>query len=131
MKTSELYEIVRLSNAQGGRSQWRRGVLKYALELAEHLKENYETIEKNNLQKACLNGACSWTEYSEGGYSLIYNEDIADRLATKSEIKARTNKNGTLSNWANSREQWLDVQARALRQAYLELKDIIRIFDYV
>ena len=66
-----------------------------------------------------LNGARDWAQYSRGGsgVALIYCADIADRLATSSEIKSRTNKAGQLSSMANSREDWCDVEARALRQA--------------
>jgi len=60
-----------------------------------------------------LNGAQNWYQYSWGGCSLIYDRDIAERLCTPSELK-RT-KNG--ERRPNQNEEWLDVQARALRQA--------------
>ena len=46
--------------------------------------------------------------------SIIYDSDIAERLCTPSELKKT--RNGERK--PNSREEWLDVQARALRQAF-------------
>ena len=60
-----------------------------------------------------LNGASDWSQYSWGGCSLIYDGDIAERLCTPSELKKT--RNG--ERRPNSREDWLDVQARALYQA--------------
>ena len=54
--------------------------------------------------------ADDWSAYSWGGCSLIYNGDIAARLCCPSEL-ART-RNG--DRRPNSREEWLDTQARAL-----------------
>jgi hypothetical protein len=52
-------------------------------------------------------------QYSYGGCSLIYDCDIAERLCSPSELK-RT-RDGERS--PNAKEEWLDVQARALYQA--------------
>lgn len=97
-------------------SKWQQGVEIYTQELKEFLQENNLTATKENL----LNGARDWSEYSYGGSSLIYNDDIAERLATPSEIKKCTRVDGSLRN-PNSSETWLDVQARALHQAALEV----------
>lgn len=51
--------------------------------------------------------------YNWGGSSLIYDADIAGRLCCPSELKKT--RNG--ERRPNSREEWLDVQARALYQA--------------
>lgn len=94
-------------------SKWNKGVELYAQELKEFLaNEGMEATEHN-----LLNGAIDWKQYSYGGSSLIYNGDIADRLATPSEIKRRTLKDGSLATMASPTETWLDVQARALYQA--------------
>lgn len=103
------------------RSAWKKGVTVYALELLDDLEEQidggYLTEEifdsPKLLNKAMLNGAQNWTQYSWGGCSLIYDRDIAERLCTPSELK-RT-KNG--ERRPNQNEEWLDTQARALRQA--------------
>jgi hypothetical protein len=94
-------------------SKWSTGVQEYAEELQEFLKENNLEATKENL----LNGASDWSQYSYGGSSLIYDYDIAERLATPSEIKSRTRKDGSFNQMANANESWLDVQARALYQA--------------
>ena len=94
------------------RSAWDKGVIKYALELLDGLeRETYEN--KEELKKALLNGAQDWKEYSWGGCSEIYNENIAARLCTPSEFKKT--RNG--ERRPNAGEEWLDVQARALFQA--------------
>ena len=97
------------------KSAWKNGVKEYALELVESLYEmDFDIIcNKKLLSRALLNGANDWDQYSSGGCSLIYNCDIAERLCTDSELE-RT-KNG--EKQPNSRESWLDVQARALYQA--------------
>lgn len=103
------------------RSAWDNGVKVYALELLESLEEgiNGGYIDPEDLgspallKKALLNGAADWQQYSGGGCSLIYDGDIAERLCTPSEYKRK--RGGDLQ--PNSRETWLDVQARALHQA--------------
>ncbi len=90
-------------------SAWQKGVELYAEELREFLAENGLTATKENM----LNGARDWSEYSYGGAGLIYDGDIAERLCSPSELKKK--KGGDLP--PNSRETWLDVQARALYQA--------------
>lgn len=95
------------------RSAWDKGVTGYALELLNGLDcETYKN--KEELKKALLNGADSWEAYSWGGCSEVYNKDIAARLCTPSELKK--SRNG--ERRPNSREEWLDTQARALFQAY-------------
>lgn len=107
--------------AADGRSAWRRGVKAYALDLVDSIEEaadggalnltGPESLERIN--SVMLNGARDWSDYSYGGCSFVYDQDIASRLCTPSELK-RT-RNGERN--PNSRETWLDVQARALYQA--------------
>lgn len=105
----------------GQRSAWGRGVLDYAHELLDTLEEAIEggyfdpahLGEFNAVSAVLLNGASSWNQYSWGGSALIYNGDIAARLCSPSELKKT--RNG--ERRPNSREDWLDVQARALFQA--------------
>ena len=103
------------------RSAWGRGVKEYAEGLAEELEEairgGYYAEEKLTdraaLKTQLLNGADSWSQYSYGGSALIYDGDIAERLCSPSEYKR--SREG--ERRPNSREEWLDVQARALSQA--------------
>lgn len=103
------------------RSAWNRGVKSYAVDLLDELAENIQGgyIDPEDLdspallKKTLLNGAADWAQYSWGGSSLIYDGDIAERLCTPSELKRK--RGGDLQ--PNSRENWLDVQARALYQA--------------
>lgn len=111
-------EIKKELEARKDRSAWSRGVNAYALELLEELRERaaYEGRAPKpgkECREWMLNGAQNWSEYSWGGSALIYNGDIAERLCTPSELKKT--RNG--ERRPNSREEWLDTQARALYQA--------------
>lgn len=113
-----LYQSIESENQ---RSAWNKGVTEYALELVEQLGEQIDggyfdelnLSEPKKVRAALLNGAADWSQYSWGGCSLIYDSDIAERLCTPSELKKT--RNG--ERRPNSREEWLDVQARALYQA--------------
>lgn len=115
---STLDKVAAELEAHKDRSAWGRGVNAYALELVEELKER-AAYEGRNPEpgKECrewmLNGAQDWAQYSWGGSSLIYDSDIAERLCTPSELK----KTRHGERRPNSREEWLDTQARALTQA--------------
>ena len=97
--------IIAIGN-QPARSAWDKAVKQYALELLESLEGNYTGA-------ALLNGAENWSAHSYGGCSLIYDYEIAERLCSPSEFKR--SKDG--EKQPNSRETWLDCQARALGQA--------------
>lgn len=96
------------------RSAWDKGVTLYALDLLDNIRDLPAADNRQEIQNALLNGARDWREYSWGGCSLIYNAEIANRLCSPSELK-RTRS----GEWRpNRREEWLDVQARALYQAF-------------
>ena len=104
--------------AMKNRSAWGKGVNAYALELVEELEERAAYEGRNpepgaECREWMLNGAQDWSQYSWGGFALIYDGDIAERLCNPSELKKT--RNG--KRRPNSREEWLDVQARALYQA--------------
>ena len=86
----------------------------YALELVENLDDSADLCNEVMLQKALLNGADNWQQYSEGGCALIYDADIAERLCSPSELKRC--KGG--ERQPNARETWIECQARALWQAH-------------
>lgn len=114
----KLYQSIK---SEKQRSAWDKGVTKYALELVEQLGEQInggyfeelDLTESKKVRAALLNGAADWSQYSWGGCSLIYDSDIAERLCSPSELKKT--RNG--ERRPNSREEWLDTQARALFQA--------------
>lgn len=114
----KLYQSI---ESEKQRSAWDKGVTKYALELVEQLGdqinggyfEELDLTESKKVRAALLNGAANWSQYSWGGCSLIYDSDIAERLCSPSELKKT--RNG--ERRPNSREEWLDTQARALFQA--------------
>ena len=115
------------------RSAWDKGVTQYALEMVEQLGEQinggyFEELNLTDSKKvraALLNGAADWSQYSWGGCSLIYDSDIAERLCCPSELKKT--RNG--ERRPNSREEWLDVQARALYQAETRICSHIRTLE--
>lgn len=109
MKTNK--ELTALVTATPARSAWKRGVKAYALEMIEGAEGELSSF--TDLKKELLNGARTWKEYSEGGCALIYDADIAELLCSPSEY--RKTRQGERA--PNSRETWLDVQARALGQA--------------
>jgi hypothetical protein len=119
MENKELLSMMKKElEKQDMKSAWSRGVSRYAGELMDELGETIEYntdafCNRNLLEKAMLNGADSWSQYSYGGCSLVYDGDIAERLCAPSEFKKK--RGGELP--PNAREQWLDVQARALNQA--------------
>lgn len=116
-----------MNTIHNSRSAWGRGVYAYACDLVDDLVEvlRYDENALDNeklLRKALLNGAADWAQYSWGGCSLIYNTNIAKRLCTPSELKKT--RNG--ERRPNSREEWLDTQARALYQAELLVLEAYR-----
>lgn len=118
-------EIKKELEARKDRSAWSKGVTVYALEFLEEYQERAayegrEAADPAEFKTWLLNGADSWESYSYGGSSLIYNGDIAERLCCPSEYK-RTREG---ERRPNSREEWLDVQARALYQAACRLSRI-------
>lgn len=113
-----IYDAMREAiEARKERSAWGRGVQAYAVDLVDNLQERAEyedrTQAPEEVREWLLNGARSWSEYSWGGSALIYDGDIAERLCCPSELKKTRNGDRR----SNNREEWLDVQARALHQA--------------
>lgn len=114
-------------NARHDRSAWDKAVTLYALDLLDDVQEGANNMERlpldgAELERWALNGASCWEQYSNGGCSLCYDADIAARVCTPSELKR---KHGGAYE-PNSRETWLDVQARALYQACNRIRKICR-----
>lgn len=116
INTHELYlAVLNDCNEKPERSAWGRGVQVYAVEIAHTLADQAHELEptRATIEHIALNGAADWYQYSWGGCSLVYDEDIAKLLCPPSTLKRK--RNGVLP--PNSCEEWLDVQARALVQA--------------
>lgn len=120
MKRTELIDI--LSHEKPARSYWGRAVQAYAIDILEDVDYIDELPDSyRELECVLLNGADNWMVYSESGCALIVNYDIAERVCTPSEFK-RT-RNGYLS--PNSSESWIDVQSRALYQAFSHICNVL------
>lgn len=118
MRTIKKYKLMGiLRDEKPARSAWGRGVQAYAIEIVNELDAVISLDDiSNEYSKA-------WVD-SYGGSFLIYDEDIARRLCTPSELK-RT-KNG--EKQLNPRETWLSVQARAIYQARMHVRKLIYMF---
>ena len=115
-------DIIKSLETRNDRSAWNKGVTTYAIDMVDAIEDESVLGSPQLLKKELLNGADDWNQYSYGGCALIYDYDIAEMLCTPSELK-RTG-GGRLQ--PNSRETWLDVQARALFQACERIKRIVR-----
>ena len=126
-------EARRQLEARQDRSAWDKAVTEDAIDLLDTVNDRCEEVTRQfaeteeggaahvhdlfvsrvSLMNIMKNGAESWHDYSWGGCGLIYDGDIAEHYCTPSELK----KTRHGERRPNSREEWLDVQARALRQA--------------
>lgn len=126
MKTTA--EIITAIECTPARSAWARGVKDYATDLIWNLDElvsgGYadpaEITTASDLLEVLLNGAANWEQFSEGGCALCYNYHIAKRLCTPSEFR----KTDAGMKDPNARESWIDVQARALYQAWALIRSV-------
>ena len=122
--------VVETIESEKARSAWSKGIKAYAVDMVADIRERaeYEKMPESDIDETvlidyALNGADNWRQYSWGGCSLIYDGDICDLLCTPSEKKRF--RGGELHP---SGEEWLDVQARALYQAY---RHVLRAVDAV
>lgn len=107
---------------QKTRGAWANGVKCYAFDLLRDFEEfcSYDLQNAPEFSEATLlNGAVNWLQYAEGGCGLCYNSAIAERLCNPTELKRVK---GGAKN-PNSCENWLQVEARALSQAWRMLRD--------
>ena len=115
-------ELIKAIKESKARSAWAKGVKWYALNLVEESYKQDTDIVKVSMS-VYLSGAETWKEYSYGGSALVYDYDIAKRLCTPSELKktdfGRKQPNGSVT--------WLDVQARALKQAHSLIAELIKV----
>ena len=104
-------------SAHSARSAWDKGVKGYAVEMfddyVDRLHITDDSVRIGKVAEAdLLNGAQNWEQYSYGGCAEVYGGDICERLCTESQKKKT--RDGELPLMG---EDWLTVQARALRQA--------------
>lgn len=118
MTVENIREEVRAARV---RSAWARGVQAYAVDLLDGVEAVPSTWEQ--LRALLLNGAADWKQYSMGGCALVCASDIVRRLCTSFEQMAVLDLGGNVVYGPNSRETWLDVQARALCQASAMVRD--------
>ena len=123
-----LDEIAKAIDTMKTRGAWATGVKAYAQMIIEEIAERAEWEGRNpetlaELQNWALNGADDWTQASYGGGYLVYNYDIAHTLCNPTELK----KTQEGAKAPNPREDWCQVQARALYQAYRKIAEAARI----
>ena len=109
------------------RSAWNQAVLSDAVDLVQNLNCSELPNSWEALRALLLNGARNWQEYSYGGCALVYDEDIARHYCTNAELRKVTRADGTISDRANAAETWLDVQARALSQSAILIRESARL----
>lgn len=118
MKTLDIINQIKRQNPRG---VWANAVRDDALRLLRGIElDETDLSNGRNLEKALLSGAENWNQYSWGGCALCYNKDIALHYCTPSELK----KTDYGNRRPNNKEQWLDVQARALYQACELIKQV-------
>lgn len=104
------------------RSAWANGVKCYAFGLLSDFDEFCSYDEQNApefSESTLLNGADNWQHYAQSGNGLCYDCAIAKRLCNPSELRRVDGGR----KQPNSRETWLQVEARALSQAWRMLRD--------
>ncbi len=103
-------------------SAWDKGVRTYAEEIFySYIEDLDDDFIEQITEKDLLIGAEDWQRYSEGGFSLISDTDICKRLCSPSEQKNTQNS----ERKPNSKEDWIDIQARALQQAAAIILSIV------
>lgn len=129
MKTDTIYTIADAREKQEiineldaastrARSAWQRGVIDYAILILERA-ENYDEFGQLPISEyALLDGAADWHEYAAGGFGRVYNCEICAALCSPSD-RARLHDGRRMPN---SSETWIDVEARALSQAWEMLR---------
>ena len=141
--------LTAIQEQKPARSHWERAVIEDAIsmtaEAIDNLQDSPEEAPRNlteltaQLLNVSISTLKSWGgddghngirsiyqcahESSWGGSHLCYDYDIAHHYCTPSELK-RT-KDG--ERRPNAREEWLDVQARAIYQALEKIRGLWKI----
>lgn len=113
-KYNELLEKIEQSPARGA---WARGVRDYAYMVVESFMEGHGIsmgAEVAITERGALRGAKNWEAYSRGGFGLTYNHAICRALCPPYLQKRFEDGQRDPSD----KEDWCDVEARALHQAW-------------
>lgn len=105
-------------------SRWLEAVREDAIDLLDNYIEWHgenSSFKKENI-KELLNGAENWNQYSYGGLAFVDDSRIAAHYCTPSELKKFSYLDDgagftSIGRQPNSKETWLDIQAKALCQA--------------
>lgn len=120
-KDARYEALVKAVGKSTKRGTFGKGVVEYALEIADEVHErdiqegkDSFTLDSEGFENECLNCASDWMEYSYGGCALVSNHGIALRLASPSELR-RTKEGGREPSGTKT---WLDLQGSALVKAF-------------
>lgn len=113
------------------RSAWSKGVQSYAFHILAQFEDWRRFNESNGLEcpeldeRTALNGASDWSAWAYGGCGLVYDSAIADRLCTPSELRKLDGGARVPAGAAT----WLDIEARAARQAWRMIAEAVRVVE--
>lgn len=119
MTKQELLEKIQALKTRGALGAGRK---EYALELVKTLECTDVPRNKKELEKLLLNGAKDWEQYSYGGCSLIYDEDICSRICTERVQKRKHY--GELQ--PDGGRTWLDLQSAVLGEAFRVIWNVVK-----
>lgn len=109
------------------RSAWDKGVKELMFMIVEHecrdFIDDFKTIDTHKIDEL-ISLAKEW---SYNGELWIYDQQLAEQFCTPSELKRV--KGGKFP--PNSKEQWVDLQARACYQAFVRLRDLLEVDEQV
>ena len=129
---NNIQAVVNEVNNTKTRSAWSRGVKAYALDILANFEESRQWCEENGEsvpeldECTALNGAQDWSAWAYGGCGLVYDAYIAERLCTPSELKKLHGGARVPAGAAT----WLDIEARAARQAWRMIVEAVRVVEY-
>ena len=118
--------------ARRERSAWGRGVQVYAGLILSAFDDWATYNEREGLdapefdEATALNGARDWSQWAYGGCGLVSDAYIAERLCTPSELRRVRGGERMPAKGVT----WLDVEARAARQAWRMIAEVVRVVEY-
>lgn len=123
-----VYELCRLGIARN-KSKLFESIKKYIGELIDDLEDRHKfseliftkSLSPKDVESLLLCGAKNWNQYSHGGFSLFYNEDIAKRCETEENLKKI--KDIETVNWLDIQGKRLALAASCILEAYKTIKN--------